>query len=467
MARLWLWPSAITLSALGMFAVSVAEVAPALRHVIAFWFLLVCPGMAAVRLLRIREPVVEWTLAVALSLALDLLLAAMMVYSGRWSPVSGVLLLVAFSIGCVLPQFAWAARGSDQVTAPTAPTELIPVGDLPARSFLPELRRGRASAVARLLLVPVIVLSGLVVAAPVDAPATTPFSGAPGTADATLRLVMDEPFLDNSQGWPDDPQSTAWHADGTYRLLARRIGQFVAVGAPLPQTLGDVVLTGVFRKVGGPPGGGYGLIVRDAGPGPRDGLNQGGRYYVFEANDRGEVGIWRREEDNWATLLTWTRSPAVAPGGATNELTVAAIGRSLTFHVNGVEVARREDELLARGAVGVFAGGDLNDVVLEHFTVRVPLSGGDNSAATTMPSQAGSSAGTAIASIALGPPATRLSLVVIFLLNALLIVKEMMRAYGGLRAWVWMRRLDLAIAPLLIVFVFVVGLRFARLFRLL
>jgi hypothetical protein len=206
-------------------------------------------------------------------------------------------------------------------------------------------------------------------------PAQTPppaagATAAPGTA-GPLRTVLDEPFANNQRNWPHNPQSTAWLAEGGYRLLARQPGHFVAIGAPLAEAYRNVIVTATFHKVGGPPGGGYGLIVGDQGPGPRDGVNQTGRFYVLEAGDRGEVGIWRRDGDRWVDLVPWTPSEAVRPGGATNELTAQAIGQRLTFLVNGVEVASKVDAALAEGAVGVFVGGDLNDVLLDRFAVQV------------------------------------------------------------------------------------------------
>src|SRR5205814_1281094 len=79
--------------------------------------------------------------------------------------------------------------------------------------------------------------------------------------------------------------------------------QHVAIAAPIGASIADVALTALFRKSGGPPGGGYGLILRAQRPGELDGSNQGGRYYVFEVGDRGQVGAWRREEDHWVDLL--------------------------------------------------------------------------------------------------------------------------------------------------------------------
>ena len=97
-----------------------------------------------------------------------------------------------------------------------------------------------------------------------------------------------------------------------------------------------------------------------------------GRGIVLEAGDRGEVGIWRRESERWIELLPWTPSEAVRPGAAPNELTVRAIAQRLSFVVNGSEVASAADPTLPEGAVGVFVGGDLNEVVLERFVVEVP-----------------------------------------------------------------------------------------------
>jgi hypothetical protein len=189
---------------------------------------------------------------------------------------------------------------------------------------------------------------------------------------AAFRAVMEEDFADNHRGWPSDPRSTAWPVQGGYRLSAREPGRFVAVGAPLARPVADVVVTATFRKVGGPPGGGYGLIVRDRGPGPRDGRNQAGRYYVFEVGDRGEVGAWRREGDRWADLVPWAPSAAVRPGGMANELEARAAGERLTFLVNGERVTSVDEPEPQPGAVGLFVGGDGNEVLVERLLVAIP-----------------------------------------------------------------------------------------------
>ncbi|MGI9145082.1 MAG: hypothetical protein ACR2IK_00785 [Chloroflexota bacterium] len=173
------------------------------------------------------------------------------------------------------------------------------------------------------------------------------------------------------QGWLDNPPYASWR-DGAYRLQAPQASRFVAIGAPADQVPSDVVVSATFRKTGGPPGGGYGLLVRDESPDPLDGLSQSASAYVMETGDRGDFGIWRRDGDHWVDLVPWTHSDSVRTGGSPNELTARAIGDRLSFSVNGAELAAVQDGTLPSGGVGVFVGGDHNEVALDRFAVRVP-----------------------------------------------------------------------------------------------
>src|SRR4051812_44158056 len=105
-------------------------------------------------------------------------------------------------------------------------------------------------------------------------------------------------------------------------MFGRTPRNFGAVRVPGPAGPRNGTLTGTFRKVGGPPGGGYGFIVRDQADGGRDGIEQRGRFYVLEAGDLGEIGVWRRDGDHWTDLVPWTPSQIVRSGDAPNELTV-------------------------------------------------------------------------------------------------------------------------------------------------
>jgi signal peptidase I len=206
----------------------------------------------------------------------------------------------------------------------------------------------------------------------VPTPAPSVLPTAVPTSAAAPRMVLEERFGDNRRGWVHEPGGAVWLGEGGYHLRAREPGRFVAVGAPLPsgEALRDVVLAATFRKLGGPPGGGYGLIVRAEGLERSGGLHQGGRYYVLEVGDRGEVGIWRREQDRWVDLVPWTAARMVRPGTEPNELLALAVGPRLTLLVNGMQAASVEDAALTAGSVGVFVGGDFNQVLLQQLTVH-------------------------------------------------------------------------------------------------
>jgi zinc ribbon protein len=102
----WLWPTIIILSAVAAGLVNFAFTDTALRPIVVFWFLFVCPGMVLVRFLRLNEPIVEWTLALALSFAIDAIVAGILLYAGRWSPTGILSILIGLSLCGAIVQLA-------------------------------------------------------------------------------------------------------------------------------------------------------------------------------------------------------------------------------------------------------------------------------------------------------------------------------------------------------------------------
>ncbi|MDP9472229.1 MAG: hypothetical protein M3Q71_16445 [Chloroflexota bacterium] len=94
----WLWPAVITSSSIVVGILTFADIESPLRAVISLWFLIACPGMAIVRLVGVDEMAMELTLAVALSLALDALVAMTMLYVGWWSPKGSLAVLIGVSL---------------------------------------------------------------------------------------------------------------------------------------------------------------------------------------------------------------------------------------------------------------------------------------------------------------------------------------------------------------------------------
>ncbi len=97
MSPVW-WRRLIILSGAIAGIVTFGSVLPGLRPFVVLPFLLLCPGLAWVRQLRLEYPLAELTLAVSVSLVLDTVVAAGMLYAGAWSPKGSLALLLALTL---------------------------------------------------------------------------------------------------------------------------------------------------------------------------------------------------------------------------------------------------------------------------------------------------------------------------------------------------------------------------------
>jgi hypothetical protein len=105
-----LWSTVIVLSAGAAGALTqVASFGP-LRVIALIWFLLVCPGMMLVQRFHLDEPLLEWVLAIVLSLVVDCGVAGVLLYCGRWSPSSAFAILIVVSVGGALVRELNAVR---------------------------------------------------------------------------------------------------------------------------------------------------------------------------------------------------------------------------------------------------------------------------------------------------------------------------------------------------------------------
>jgi hypothetical protein len=92
------WPIVIIFSSLvALFAMFVLPDGLAKPWLI-MWFLCICPGMAFVHFLNVKEIIVKLTLAVALSFSYDGLIAGVYLYAHSWSPPAIMLTLTMSSI---------------------------------------------------------------------------------------------------------------------------------------------------------------------------------------------------------------------------------------------------------------------------------------------------------------------------------------------------------------------------------
>jgi hypothetical protein len=117
--RLMIWPAAILASGALTLLIAELDVKFFIRAPLVIWFLTVCPGMAWVRVLHVKDATLRWTLAITASLLLDLLLGMGMLYSRWWSPTWALVILVAIAGGGVAMDWMVPGPGSD----PTGSTD--------------------------------------------------------------------------------------------------------------------------------------------------------------------------------------------------------------------------------------------------------------------------------------------------------------------------------------------------------
>jgi hypothetical protein len=104
----WLWPAVIIVSTVVADVVVDVDIATAIRPLVVMWFLCACPGMVLVRFFPLADPVFEWTLALALSLSVDGLVAGTWLYAGKWSPGGIFDTLAIFCLAGAVAQFSLA-----------------------------------------------------------------------------------------------------------------------------------------------------------------------------------------------------------------------------------------------------------------------------------------------------------------------------------------------------------------------
>jgi hypothetical protein len=100
----WTW--ILVASAVLAGALALAGMHSPLRVAVVLWFVLVCPGMAFVRLLDLEDAAAELALAVALSIALATAVGGVALYGGLWAPGASLAVLVAITIAAALAPVA-------------------------------------------------------------------------------------------------------------------------------------------------------------------------------------------------------------------------------------------------------------------------------------------------------------------------------------------------------------------------
>jgi hypothetical protein len=190
-------------------------------------------------------------------------------------------------------------------------------------------------------------------------------------APPSWRVILCDTFDANVNGWPTGNVSSQYGTGnrqitgGKYRWDDTAHQGEVLYAFPKISSVGDFYLTVLGRRISGPQGAAYGVMLRN------DGIN----YYFLEIRDDQVFRFSRWYQHEWMTLINWTRAAAIQPSQA-NRLTVKAEGSHFTFFINDQQVGESDDNQLSGGRVGLetelFNGGDSAVFEFDNFELRAP-----------------------------------------------------------------------------------------------
>jgi hypothetical protein len=187
------------------------------------------------------------------------------------------------------------------------------------------------------------------------------------TASVSGAILFQDDFANPSSGW-DRLQAAEGIMDydaGGYRILVNALE--TNFWATPHRSYADVRLEVDAGKLGGPEENRVGLICRYSGA----------DYYFFMLTHDGYFGIGIFTGDQ-AALLGQDQlqfSPAIHTGVNINHIRADCTGQSLTFFVNGQQLASVQHAGLTQGDVGLLAGTFSQpgvDMFFDNFVVIQP-----------------------------------------------------------------------------------------------
>lgn len=100
-----LWPAVILVSGILVLIMMAANIQSPIRPWLAFWFLLVCPGFAYLPLLRLRSGWIQLPVGLALSVAIDTIVAETLVLARLWSSLGALIIICGIAFAGIALQY--------------------------------------------------------------------------------------------------------------------------------------------------------------------------------------------------------------------------------------------------------------------------------------------------------------------------------------------------------------------------
>jgi len=181
------------------------------------------------------------------------------------------------------------------------------------------------------------------------------------------QLPWADDFSDPASGWQAESDASAevGYHEGGMRILVKAPNRLA--WASTEREFSDFRLVVEATQVAGPDDNEYGVLVR---------MRDSDHFYRFSISGDGYYLVSKYDGEEWVVLNgDWTSSDAIHLGAAVNFLEVVCQGATMTFFVNGVQLAQVEDSGYSRGSIGLYAGSFFESDVEVHFDnlrVEVP-----------------------------------------------------------------------------------------------
>ena len=182
-----------------------------------------------------------------------------------------------------------------------------------------------------------------------------------------LAPTIFDTFDHNNYGWytgdyqDDYVTATRQLEGGRFNWVYHAIRPSRLTSVPDMKLVADFQLSVKAQRTKGPLDGSYGLLFR------RLDKND---FYNFVISDSQYFAVLLLKDDQWTTLIDWTFTDAIQPGGA-NVLKVEGCGSHFTFFVNDQNVGEMDDETFKEGIAGLIAelshAGDNGTFVFDDF----------------------------------------------------------------------------------------------------
>jgi hypothetical protein len=177
-------------------------------------------------------------------------------------------------------------------------------------------------------------------------------------------LSWADDFSDPASGWQAESDASAevGYYEGVMRILVRASNRLAWASAG--REFSDFHLAVEATHVAGPDDNEYGVLVR---------MQDADHFYRFSISGDGYYSVSKYDGGAWVALGgDWTPSEAIRLGAGANLVEVVCQGATMTFAVNGVQLAQVEDSSYSRGDIGLYAGTFFEpDVEVQFDNLRV------------------------------------------------------------------------------------------------